>query len=78
MGTLVVDSGYRTSMEGLGRNRGILRLSQKRVSKAVREALRRQFGEPNISVSCTPELVSDGWHGECEIYKRKCRYKITA
>jgi len=78
MSTLIVGNGYRASLSGLGRNRGLQNLSQTRVSKAVREALRQQYGETNVSVGCEPELVSGGWHGLCTVHGEGFGYKITA
>jgi hypothetical protein len=77
MSTLIVGNGYQTSLPGLGRNRGFQNLSQKRVSKAVRENLRKHYGLLNVEVGCTPELASDGWHGSCKLYEEKFHYKIT-
>jgi len=36
MSVLLVTNGYQTSIQGLGKNRGLENLSQKRISVAVR------------------------------------------
>jgi hypothetical protein len=66
--TLLVGNGYQTSLPRLGKIRGVLNLSQKRVTKAVREELRRQYGLPYITVSCAAALAVDGWRGSCKIH----------
>jgi hypothetical protein len=78
MNVFIVANGYRTSLPGLGRNRSIRSLSQKRITKAVREQLCEQYGLPNVEVSCTAKLASDGWHGSCKIYQADFDYKIAA
>lgn len=78
MSTLSVDNGCQIPLPGLGKNRALRNLSKKRVSKAVREALRKQYGPPNVEVGCTPVRASDSWHGSCKIHQEKFSYKVTA
>jgi len=77
MSTLSVDNGYCTSLVGLGKIRGLDMLSQKRVTKAVREELRRNYGMPNVAVSCEATLASDGWLGSCTIHGKKFEYMCS-
>ncbi len=76
MSTLTVGNGYRATLQGLGRNRAIQELSQKRITKAVREELRQRYGLLNVEVTCTARLAQDGWHGSCKIYRESFDYKI--
>jgi hypothetical protein len=76
--TLTVGNGYRASLSGLGRNRGFEELSQKRITKKVREVLRQKYGLPNVEVSCAASLTTHGWQGSCKIYSEEFRYKISA
>lgn len=76
MSILVVGNGCQASVPGLGKIRGLQNLSQKRVTIAVREELRRRYGSPHVSVSCGATLTSDGWCGSCTIYGEKWRYKV--
>ncbi len=78
MSILILDNGYRVSLPGLGKIRGLLNLSKKRVTIAVREELRRQYGFSYITVSCDAMLASDGWHGSCNICGEEFGYKIAA
>lgn len=78
MSTLTISNGYRVPPLGLGRNRAIQNLSQKRITKAVREELRRHYGLSNVEVCCAAKLTSDGWGGSCKIYHEEFTYKIAA
>lgn len=74
--TLLVSNGYQTLLPQLGKIRGVLNLSQKRVTKAVREELRRQYGLPYVSVSCQAALAVDVWRGSCRIHGEDFGYSI--
>ncbi len=78
MSTLTVSNGYRAPLLGLGRNRAIQNLSQKRITKAVREELRRHYGLSNVEVCCAAKLTSDEWRGSCKIHQEDLTYKIVA
>jgi len=58
---LSVSNSFKADLPGLGRNRGYAGLSAKRVSKAVRQALRNQYGSPNVEVSCSIERIENGY-----------------
>ncbi len=77
MSALGVDNGYRIPLPGLGRNRALLNLSNKRISKTVREALREHYGHRNVTVGCEPERSSNGWHGSCTIHGEQFNYAIA-
>ena len=76
MSVLVVGNGYQASVCGLGKIRALQNLSQKRVTIAVREELRRHYGSPHVSVSCEATLISDGWFGSCTVHGAKYRYEV--
>jgi hypothetical protein len=64
---LQVQNGYSAAIAGLGKITAFAQLSEKRITKAVREDLRKKYGEPRVEVSCTA-LFRDGcWRGHCEI-----------
>jgi len=76
MSTLTVSNGYRTLIPGLGRYRGLGNLSKKRVSIAVRNKLRQEYGLANVEVSCEPEPTPNGWSGSCKIFQDAFHYTI--
>jgi hypothetical protein len=78
MSTLIIGNGYRVPLLGLGRNQAIQNLSQKRITKAVREELRRHYGLSNVEVCCAAKLTSDGWCGSCKICHEEFTYRIAA
>ena len=68
MALLHVTNGFNKPLPGLGRNTAFAKLSQKRVSRCVREeGLRPHYGERNVSVTCEPTLDGTCWKGTCEI-----------
>ena len=52
MPTLTVGNGFTTTLPGLGRNQNFPNLSEKRITKAVRAALRQKYGDEHVEVSC--------------------------
>ena len=48
MPTLLVGNGFETALLGLGRNTKFSNLSEKRVTRAVRNALREQYGRDHV------------------------------
>jgi len=56
-------------LPGLGRNKKFSELSEKRITKCVREALHASFPGKKIEVSCSAHFdkVKGEWKGECEI-----------
>jgi hypothetical protein len=76
MPTLTVTNGFTTEIPGLGRNQAFPRLSEKRVTKAVREALRGKYGDHRVTVSCSAMFKKGEWVGACEIDSAAQAYKI--
>jgi hypothetical protein len=71
-------NGYSKPLPGLGKNKPFPDLSQKCVSRCVREeALRRRYGEHNVEVTCLPKYDGTYWRGECEINGEPERFWIS-
>jgi hypothetical protein len=63
-----VSNGFTRPLPGLGRHTPFHRLSQRRVSKCVREeVLRPHYGHDNVHVTCEPIYDGTCWSGSCEI-----------
>jgi hypothetical protein len=77
MPTLTVTNGYRKDLPGLGSIQAFAALSQKRVTKSAREALRQKYGQLAVEVSCTAEFDGTGWMGTCKINGDPHRYRIS-
>jgi hypothetical protein len=78
MPVLQVENGYRADIPGLGKIRVFAQLSEKRITRAVREELRRKYGEPKVEVSCTALFHKGHWRGRCEIDGRRYEYRVAA
>jgi hypothetical protein len=76
MPTLTVGNGFTTPLAGLGRNQNFPTLSEKRVTKAVRGALRDQYGDDGVEVSCSAAFENGEWIGACEIAGRSETYSV--
>ena len=76
MPTLSVGNGFTTPLDGLGRNQNFPNLSEKRVTKAVREALRNQYGDDRVAVSCDATFERGEWVGACEIDSAAHAYRV--
>jgi hypothetical protein len=73
-----VSNGYSKPLPGLGKNTPFPALSQKRVSRCVREeALRPRYGEHNVRVTCLPRFDGTWWRGDCEINGRQETFWIA-
>jgi len=77
MNYLKATSGFETVVPGLARNKSLLALSQKRITKAAREAFRKKYGEENVEVSCSAQVSAGEWHGECKLCGVEHRYTIS-
>ena len=77
MPTLSVKNGYHQPLDGLGKITAFQNLSQKRVTKATREALRRRFGRDSVVVSCSASFTGTEWTGECTINDEGFTYRIS-
>jgi len=67
MARLIVARTNRIEIPGLARNKGFSELSEKRITKAVRESLRQKYGSDKVRVSCAAILVRGVWTGTCWI-----------
>lgn len=76
MAMLTVGDGFATEIPGLGRHQNFMNLSQKRVTKAIRSALRAQYGEARVEVSCEAVFADGEWVGACKIAGRPHRYHV--
>jgi hypothetical protein len=77
MPTLRGSNGFNAVLPGLGKNRNFKDLSEKRVTKCAREALRRQYGECLDFVSCDSTFVSLHWHGKFGVNGQQFTYIIS-
>jgi len=64
------------NLKGLASRKKIDSLSQKRVTRKVREVLRRQFGEDNVQVSCGATYQNNRWIGKCVINNKTYQWEI--
>ena len=67
MPTLLVENGFMCALSGLGKIRPLATLSEKRITRATREALRGRYGYDRVEVSCSARLRGLEWRGRCEI-----------
>ena len=69
--------GYLIPLLGLGKIQAFANLSQKRVTRAVREALRARYGEKNVEVSCAARFADGCWEGKCTVQGQNLAYQIS-
>jgi hypothetical protein len=75
---LHVSNGFNRILFGLGKNTPFPKLSQKRVSRCVREeGLRPHYGDHNVNVTCSPEFDGKYWREECRIYGKPENFWIS-
>ncbi|MFW6124317.1 MAG: hypothetical protein ACOC5G_03765 [Acidobacteriota bacterium] len=67
MKKLIIGNLHQTEIPGLGKYTSFEDLSQKRITKAVRQNLRKEFGNESVTVSCTASFVNGLWRGTCII-----------
>ena len=80
MPTLYVANGYFSELSGLGKKKEFSDLSVKRITKAVREHLRKVFGEERpITVSCSATFngTANCWEGTCRLHDAPQSYSIA-
>lgn len=77
MPKLEIDNGFSQDIPGLGKIRPFADLSSKRISKCVRDVLRKEYGFSNAHVSCEPMLRDGIWVGNCEINGETHIYRIS-
>ena len=75
MATLSVGNGFTATLDGLGRNQNFPNLSEKRVTKAVREILRGHYRD-RVAVSCDAAFERGEWVGACEIDSAAHSYSV--
>lgn len=61
---------------GLGIIRKFSSLSQKRITKSVRNILRNEIDNFEVKVSCTADFHLDKWNGICWIDNQQYRYHL--
>lgn len=76
MSKLSVSNGYQADLLGLGKIRPLLSLSAKRVTRAVREELRKRYGFDETQVACDAICSSSEWRGRCTIAREPLTYKV--
>jgi hypothetical protein len=76
MPTLIVSNDFAVELPGLGRKTPFLGLSEKRVTKAVREGLRHHFGLAAVKVSCDATIAKNEWHGRCQMSGKAWNYRV--
>ena len=78
MSTLKVSNGYRVILPKLGKIRDLGSLSEKRITKTVRDELRRWYGPENVEVSCDATFHAGRWRGRCKIWAERFNYTVSA
>jgi hypothetical protein len=66
MPTLKVN-GSSLDVPSLGVRKSFPHLSEKRITKAVRNRLREEYGLHKVTVSCDAEPKGKSWQGRCSI-----------
>jgi hypothetical protein len=78
MPQLHISNGFTKPLSGLGARTQFSQLSEKRVSKSVREeVLRPRYGKSNVKVSCAPRFDGKFWRGDCKINGRQEKFWIS-
>ena len=72
----VVPRRADVSIPGLGTNVPFKLLSEKRVTKAVRDALRTLYGADRVAVSCDAHVSGEQWSGRCWIDDQQYEYRL--
>jgi len=75
MARLVVGKSDKFEIAGLAKNKRFSTLSEKRITMAVRETLRRNRGN-EVKVSCTAHWYQGMWMGTCWIDGVKRMYQV--
>jgi hypothetical protein len=73
---LDVANGYRVALPDLGRNQRFADLSEKQITRAVRDALRHKYGMARVWVSCEATFERDAWRGNCGIDGGHYDYRV--
>ncbi len=78
MNNLKVSNGYGVALPNLGKIRGLLSLSEKRITKTVRDQLRNWYGPENVEVSCDASFHEGRWRGRCKIWGEQLEYTVSS
>ena len=70
------ETGYRAELYGLGAYKPLEGLYPGRVSTAVRDKLRAEFGDGRVQVPCHADFVESKWHGRCKIDGVTIEYQV--
>ena len=76
MPKLEVDNGFCKCIPSLGKVKPFPKLSQKTVTKCVRETPRGKYGDVETRVECHAEFKGGIWMGNCGIQGEPHIYKI--
>jgi len=64
MAAVNLPNGTSIQLPGLGKTKPIRKLSEKRITSAVRDALRKQLPNVSVRVSCSASYSGNKWTGE--------------
>jgi hypothetical protein len=79
MPSLRLSDGRTYGLRGLGKNKSLSTLSEKRITKAARKRLRAEFGDDKVEVSCFAVIIDDDrWQGRCTVYGRDLTFTIKS
>lgn len=76
MTRLKISNGLSVDLPGLGKITHFPDLSQKRITKCVREMLRNTYGIDKVEVSCTAYFNDSLWKGLCKIHGHPYKFEI--
>lgn len=76
MARLRVITSRKIDISGFGVLVPLQNMSQKQITKAVRDALCKKYGAGNVKVSRTAMLEHQIWSGTCWINGEKSIYKL--
>jgi len=76
MPILFVDNGFSTELSGLAKIQKFSKLSQKRITRKIREVLWKEYGEENSKVTCDATYSNGIWKGKCKIYGTEYNFEI--
>ncbi|MCX6821991.1 MAG: hypothetical protein NTW30_04405 [Candidatus Aenigmarchaeota archaeon] len=74
---LIVDNGFTAELPGLAKIQTFSKLSQKRITRAVRKKLREKYGDRNCEVSCGVEFSNSIWNGKCKINNMEYDFRVV-
>lgn len=73
---LIIPGILMQPVPGLGNRKPLQNLSPKRITMAVRDALRKRSGHSQVEVSCSACLQKGIWTGQCRIKAKPYQYTI--